>query len=75
MRLPPHITAALNTGPRCVCGKVCLPSMKLARQIVRQYAAIGHTRYVYRCSEQGEIHLTRRPQWDTRRQHNPQDWL
>jgi hypothetical protein len=49
--------------------------MKLARQIVRQYAAIGHTRYVYRCSEQGEIHLTRRPQWDTRRQHNPQDWL
>lgn len=55
------------TYTRCVCGKLSIPSVRAARQAIRQEAVKGHARFSYRCPETGALHLTSRPSWDSRR--------
>jgi hypothetical protein len=57
----------VNAASRCACGKLIIPSVKAARKAIRETAAKGHTMYWYRCEATGDIHLTSRPTWDTRR--------
>lgn len=62
-------SVSVNEMQRCVCGKLTLPSAKAARKAIRDNAAKGHTLYSYRCDEARELHLTKRPAWDTRRDY------
>lgn len=57
--------------PRCVCGKLVLPSLRVARRSVAQQRVAGRVLFIYRCEQTGAIHLTKRPFWDTRRGGDP----
>lgn len=57
----------VNALPRCECGKLSLPSAKAARKAIAQNRAKGKVMYAYRCEISGDLHLTTRESWDTRR--------